>query len=154
MRISLDMADWSLGLSLIVLTTVVHTLGVVMLTLAGFKLRSWLENRGLRLREAVLIVIGVIGAVGLMLAVLHGTEYAIWALAYLWVGALDTPMHAMLYSIDSMTTRGASGLVLPSQWQLMGALEAADGMILFGISTAFIFAVMQAFWPLLMVQRR
>jgi hypothetical protein len=154
MRISLEMADWGLGLSLIVLTTVVHTLGVVMLTLAGFKLRSRLEHRGLCLREAVPIVIGVIGAVGLMLAVLHGTEYAIWALAYLWVGALDTPTHAMLYSIDSMTTRGASGLVLPAQWQLMGALEAADGMILFGISTAFIFAVMQAFWPLLMVQRR
>ncbi len=32
---------------------------------------------------------------------------------------------------------------------MMGALEAADGMLLFGISTAYIFAVMQAYWPML-----
>ena len=32
---------------------------------------------------------------------------------------------------------------------MMGALEAADGMLLFGISTAYIFAVMQMYWPIL-----
>jgi hypothetical protein len=31
----------------------------------------------------------------------------------------------------------------------MGALEAADGMLLFGISTAYIFTVMQTYWPLI-----
>jgi hypothetical protein len=55
----------------------------------------------------------------------------------------------MLYSVDSMTTRGASGLILPRHWQMMGALEAADGMLLFGISTAYIFGVMQVYWPIL-----
>ena len=34
-------------------------------------------------------------------------------------------------------------------WRVMGALEAADGMLLFGMSTAFIFAVMQTYWPIL-----
>jgi hypothetical protein len=149
-----EMKDWAWGLSLIVLTTVVHTLGVVTMALAGFRLLGGLERKGLRLRHAVPTVIGVIGAVGMLLAVLHGVEYTIWAAAYLWIGALDTPVHAMLYSIDSMTTRGASGLTLQPQWQMMGALEAADGMILFGISTAFIFAAMQAFWPLLRIHRR
>ena len=32
---------------------------------------------------------------------------------------------------------------------MMGALEAMDGMLLFGISTAYIFTVMQDYWPLL-----
>jgi hypothetical protein len=49
----------------------------------------------------------------------------------------------MLYSLDSFTTRGASGLLLGAEWQLMGALESADGMLLFGISTAFVFMVLQ-----------
>jgi hypothetical protein len=40
----------------------------------------------------------------------------------------------MLQSVESMTMRGASGLILPRHWQKMGALEAADGMLLFGIS--------------------
>jgi len=81
--------------------------------------------------------------------VLHGIEAAIWAAAYLWVGALGSSIDAMLYSIDSMTTRGASGLVVQQHWQMMGALEAVDGMLLFGISTAYIFAVMQLYWPML-----
>jgi hypothetical protein len=89
------------------------------------------------------------GAVGLLLAVLHGVEAAIWAAAYLWLGVLDSPTDAILYSVDSMTTRGASGLVLQEHWRMMGALEAADGMLLFGISTAYIFAVMQVYWPML-----
>jgi hypothetical protein len=36
---------------------------------------------------------------------------------------------------------------------MMGALEAFDGMLLFGISTAFIFAVMQISWPMLVSRR-
>jgi hypothetical protein len=36
----------------------------------------------------------------------------------------------------------------------MGALEATDGMLLFGISTAFVFAVMQAYWPILVEAHR
>ena len=146
--------DWALGLSLIVLTTAVHTTGVVMVALADLRLRRKLETQSLGLRHAILIVIGVVGAVGLLLAVLHGIECAIWAVAYLWLGAVDTPMHATLYSINSMTTRGASGLTLQPHWQMMGALEAADGMLLFGISTAYIFAVMHAWWPMLSPPRR
>jgi len=48
-----------------------------------------------------------------------------------------------------MSTRGASGLVLERHWRIMGALEATDGMLLFGISTAYIFAMMQAYWSLM-----
>ena len=76
-------------------------------------------------------------------------EAALWAAAYWWLGALNSPTDAILYSVDSMSTRGASGLTLERHWQLMGALEAMDGMLLFGISTAYMFAMMQAYWPLM-----
>jgi hypothetical protein len=52
-----------------------------------------------------------------------------------------------------MTTRGASGLSLQRHWRMMGALEAADCMLLFGISTAYIFALMHAYWPMLSHRR-
>ena len=78
-----------------------------------------------------------------------GIEAVIWAAAYIWLGALDSPKDAILYSVDSMTTRGASGLMLQQHWRIVGALEAAGGMLLFGISTAYIFAVMQMYWPML-----
>jgi hypothetical protein len=70
----------------------------------------------------------------------------------LWLGALGSPEAAILYSVDSMATRGASGVALQPHWQMMGALEAADGMLLFGISTAFIFTVMQFYYQNLLIQ--
>jgi hypothetical protein len=142
-------SSWIWGLSLIVLTIAIHAVGMVTLALVGVRFRVRLEARRLGLWHTIPILVGVIGAVGLLLAVLHGIEAAIWAAAYLWVGALGSSIDAMLYSIDSMTTRGASGLVVQQHWQMMGALEAVDGMLLFGISTAYIFAVMQLYWPML-----
>ncbi len=141
--------NWIWGLSLIALTIAIHATGVVMMASVGLEIRARLEIRNLGLRHVILIVTGGVGAVGLLLAVLHGIEAAIWAAAYVWLGALDSPKDAILYSLDSMTTRGASGLMLEPRWQMMGALEAADGMLLFGISTAYIFAVMQVYWPVL-----
>jgi hypothetical protein len=145
----LEIVNWTWGLSLIALTIAIHAMGVVMMAAAGFRIRAWLETRKLRLRQVIPILIGIVGAAGLLLAVLHAIEAAIWAVAYLWLGALGSPEAAILYSVDSMTTRGASGLMLPQHWQMMGALEAAGGMLLFGISTAYIFAVMQVYWPML-----
>ena len=120
-----------------------------MMALVGLVIRARLETRNLGFRHVILIMIGVVGAVGLLLAVLHGIEAAIWAAAYVWLGALNSPKDAILYSLDSMTTRGASGLMLEQHWQMMGALEAANGMLLFGISTAYIFALMQVYWSML-----
>jgi hypothetical protein len=51
--------------------------------------------------------------------------------------------------IETHRTRGASGLTLQRPWHLMGALEAVDGMLLFGVSTAYLFSVMQVYWSML-----
>jgi hypothetical protein len=85
----------------------------------------------------------------LLLAALHGIEAALWAVAYRWLGALDSLADAILYSVDSISTRGASGLMLEPHWRTMGALEAMGGMLLFGISTAYIWTVMQIYWSLI-----
>ena len=146
----MESVNWTWGLLLIALTVAIHAAGVVMMAFVGFGIRARLETRTLGLRHVIPLVIGIVGAVALLLAVLHGIEAAIWAAAYIWLGALDSPKDAILYSVDSMTTRGASGLMLQQHWRMMGALEAAAGMLLFGISTAYIFSVMQAYWPMLL----
>ena len=134
------------GLTLVALTLAIHAAGVTFMVsvLRGIRIR--LESRSLRLPHVFAVVIGAITAMGLLLAALHGIEAAFWAAAYLWLGALGSPAAAILYSVDAMATRGASGLTLQPHWQMMGALEAANGMLLFGISTAFIFTVMQFYY--------
>ena len=112
--------------------------------LHSFRVR--LESRSPSLPRVSAIVIAIITTMGLLLAALHMIEAGFWAAAYWWLGALGSPEAAMLYSIDLIATRGASGLMLQPHWQIMGALEAADGVLLFGISTAFIFTVMQFYY--------
>jgi hypothetical protein len=51
-----------------------------------------------------------------------------------------------------MTTLDIPELTVPTRWWMVSALEAVNGVLLFGISTAFIFAVIQAYW--LMLSRR
>ena len=144
------MENWTWGLSLIGLTIAMHGAGVMLMALAGVSIRARIESRNhLTLRHVAAIQIGLIGVVGLLLAALHGVEAALWAAAYWWLGAISSPADAILYSVDSISTRGGSGLVLERQWQPMGALEAVDGMLLFGISTAFIFAFMQIYWSII-----
>ena len=144
------MENWAWGLSLIVLTIAIHTTGVIFMAFATVRIRVRLESGNhFELRQVLAINVGLIAMVGLLLAALHGIEAALWAAAYWWLGALSSPVEALLYSVDSISTRGASGLVLERHWRMMGALEAMDGMLLFGISTAYIFAVMQGYWSLL-----
>jgi hypothetical protein len=141
--------NWTWGLSLIALTVVIHAAGVAAMALVGASIRVRVESYRFGLWHAFAIFISLIGVVGLLLALLHGVEAGMWAAAYWWLGALGSPEDAILYSVDSITTRGESGLALQQHWRMMGALEAADGMLLFGISTAFVFAVMQGYWPIL-----
>jgi hypothetical protein len=143
-------SNWAWGLSLIALTIAIHATGIASMGLMTLGIRSRVEARSSpRFHHLLATVISLIGVVGLLLAVLHGIEAALWAVAYWWLGALNSPADAMLYSVDSLSTRGASGLTIERHWQMMGALEATDGMLLFGISTAFIFTAMQAYWPIL-----
>jgi hypothetical protein len=138
--------SWGWSLALVALTIAVHVSGVVLLGLWIERFEIRLRRRGRSYLDSRTGTIGVIIGIALSLAVFHAIEAMIWAVAYVWLGAMRSPAGAILYSVDSMTTRGASGLSLGPQWSLLGAIEAGDGMLLFGISTAFLFYVMLHLW--------
>jgi hypothetical protein len=56
----LQSINWAWGLSLIALTIAIHTMGVVMMAVAGLRIRARLETRNLGFRHAILMVIGVV----------------------------------------------------------------------------------------------
>ena len=115
--------NWTWGLLLIALTITMHGAGVILMALVGVSIRARIESRNhLTLRHVAAIQIGLIAAVGLLLAALHGMEAALWAAAYWWLGALNSPADAILYSVNSMSTLGDSGLTLEPHWRLIGAL--------------------------------
>ena len=87
--------------------------------------------------------------------VLHAGEASIWAFAYNFLGALPNYRIALLYSLNAITSYGHTNVNLDDRWHLMGALEALNGWLLFGLSTAFLFSVIEKVWSVdSRVQRR
>ena len=90
----------------------------------------------------------VLGATVLLATALHGLVGLLWATAYLALNAIPDFASAMLYSVSAMTSYGHVNLYLAERWQMMGALEALNGMLLFGLTTAFLFSAIQRVLPL------
>ena len=135
--------NWAWGLPLVVLTAFVHAFALVLIRdQAVLKLRAILRARRSSMVLAVVAAVTV-----LLLTLLHAAEATAWAGAYVAVGARPDFTSAMLYSLSAMTSYGHANIFLAEDWQVMDAIEALNGMILFGLSTAFLFAVLQAHWP-------
>ena len=133
-------ADWAWGLPLIVLTVLIHVTGLGLMTQRVVHGNIGRKIERLHPRLAFVLVVG---ATTLLATTLHGLEAGIWATAYRSLGALPDFRSAMLYSLNAMTSYGHTSLELPDHWHLLGALEALNGWLLFGLSTAFLFAVIE-----------
>ncbi|HME71202.1 MAG TPA: ion channel [Myxococcota bacterium] len=75
----------------------------------------------------------------------HLIETVVWALVFLLCGEFVHFSPALYHSATNYTTLGYGDIILSAPWRLLGPLEAADGMLLFGLSTAILFAVIQRF---------
>jgi hypothetical protein len=72
---------------------------------------------------------------------LHLIEISAWAFWYAWAQAMPDVTSAFYFSAVTYTTTGYGDLVLPSEWRLVGGIEALTGILLCGWSTGFFFAV-------------
>ncbi|WP_294533271.1 hypothetical protein [uncultured Rhodoblastus sp.] len=137
-------ADWFWGLPLLILTVVFHVsifvlMGRTMVRKARVSKARDLETRPQRRRRFILgIALIALGA-----AALHSFEASVWAMLYLWLDALPDAETAMLYSLGAITSYGHAGVYLPDRWRLLGAIEAMNGLILFGLTTAFLFGAIE-----------
>lgn len=73
-------------------------------------------------------------------------ETVFWSATYLFLGAIEHFEEALYFSIVTFTTLGYGDIVLSESNRLLASLEAANGIIIFGWSTAIIMAVVQRFY--------
>jgi hypothetical protein len=136
---------WLWSIPLIVVTIVFHSFALGLLSRGLLILLK--DDRKKRLTHALSVF--VVGGSSLCTICLHGLEAWMWSVAYHLLGTLGGDRkEAMLYSISVMTTVGGTNLHLEPSWALMGPLEALDGWILFGLTGAFLFALIQKVWSL------
>ncbi len=121
---------------MIALTVVIHIAGIIGLI-------AYLKARGTRIvghrnyiamtRVLVVTILGIF--------FVHTAEIWIWAVLYLWLGEFESMERALYFSTATFTTLGYGDITLQERWQLLSSFEAANGIILFGVSTAFVFGV-------------
>ena len=85
----------------------------------------------------------VLSALVMLMGLAAYAESALWAAFYFWVGAIPTFAEALYFSLVTYTTLGYGDVTLGGEWRLLGAFEAANGIIMFGWTTALITAVAQ-----------
>lgn len=73
----------------------------------------------------------------------HLVEIAFWAVLFMICGEFQEFGTAYDHSAVNYTTLGYGNVVMTPSWRLLGPLESANGILMFGVSTAMIFAVIQ-----------
>lgn len=128
------------GITVTLLTIVVHALGLT--TIIHFVRR---ERRLGRAGTVFLANVAIVAVAVLLALAAHLIEMAIWAALFAICGEFPALGAAFYHSAVNYTTLGYGDrdVVMSGTWRLLAPLEAVDGMLMFGVSTAMIFAVIQ-----------
>jgi hypothetical protein len=70
-------------------------------------------------------------------------EINLWAILFMMCGEFRYFGTALYHSAVNYSTLGYGDIVMSPKWRMLGPIEAANGALLFGVSTAMIFAVIQ-----------
>lgn len=74
-------------------------------------------------------------------------EVTAWAAAYLAVDAIEGLEKAIYFSMVTYTTLGYGDVLLDEQWRLLASYQAANGIIMFGWTTAIVmYAIRQVYF--------
>ena len=119
-------------------TVVIQALAMMpMIHFVHYELR--VGRAGVRFRKDVAIVAGAT----LVALCAHLVAIATWAIVFSLCGEFSQLAEAVYHSGLNYTTLGDSDVVMSPAWRLLAPLEGANGMLMFGVSTAILFAIIQ-----------
>ena len=127
-----------LGALLTLATTVMHALFTV--GLIAFLRSEHVAQWAFRTRWSRVSVISVLV---LLLFLLSVFEASLWAVAYVTVGAIQGLEEALYFSVVTFTTLGYGDITLGEDWRLLSSFQSANGVMIFGWTTALIVGVLQ-----------
>ena len=93
-------------------------------------------------RQSFQLVAVMIATVSVLMAA-HIVEVAVWALAYRMVDIAPPGTDLLYFAFVNYTTLGYGDVTPVARWHLLGPMTAMNGVLLFGWSTAVIFAVLR-----------
>lgn len=137
-----------LGFALVAASALLHATSMVVIG-------EWLGKRRTGFESHVsvkLLSIRLSGIFGIVL-LLHLAEITLWAIIFHSLGLLNGFATSLKFSFGSYTTNSAPDVQLPVEWELLGQLESITGALLIGLSTAFLFFVIQKVFEIRQILR-
>jgi len=92
------------------------------------------------LRESQWRDILVLSIVMLMMLFSNLAQMLIWAVLFVLLGEFTDLTTALYHSAVNFVTLGYGDIVMSERWRFLGPLEAVNGILMFGVSTAVITA--------------
>lgn len=133
-----------IGAALIAVTVVIHAAGTTHWV--RYLGRHYVRKDGrLKVEKSMQVLIST----GLVMVVLHVIQVVLWAAAYLALmpdGELESFEKAVYFSFVTFTTLGYGDITLSEGVRILSGIEAMNGILLVGWSTAVLFAVVQRVW--------
>lgn len=131
---------------MILLTSIIHGFGLHrIMTYVGRRAHKTSGSPAYQqVRKVKLLVFAILGIFALITV-----HIWLWAVMYkmLNINELKTLEDSVYFSTVSFTTLGFGDIVLKDQWRILSGIEAANGIVLLGWSTAFLIEVMGAVYP-------
>jgi voltage-gated potassium channel len=124
----------ALALLLVFMSVAVHAIAVAHLMV---RLMNSSRLRVLNVLRSHVLLLFLVFTV---LLASHLAQALLWAVAYSAIGGFDDLATSLYFSLSTYTTVGFADVVLPQHLRLLGPLEAATGVLMFGWSTGYIFA--------------
>jgi hypothetical protein len=123
----------AIGSALIFLTMTVSTGLWFLHERVLIRLRRWTGRRHFGFQMVTVLLNTLFSTILMMTA-----SVWIWAVALRGLGLFDSLEHSVYFSLVAFTTLGFGDVLLPAEWQLLGGLSAANGLLLFGLLTAML----------------
>jgi hypothetical protein len=133
-----------IGAALVVITVIMHAAGTTG-WLRVMTRRYAASDGSVRPGKTLHVLIGTV----IVLLFLHTLEIIVWAYAYLALlpsGELASFEESVYFSFVTFTTLGYGDITLTENWRLLSGIEALNGIMLVGWTTAMLFAVVQKTW--------
>ena len=91
----------------------------------------------------------ILCSTAVFLLLLHILEVTVWALVYLALPQLpefEDAEQALYFSTVTFASLGYGDVFIQGSWRLLSAIQAMTGLLIFGWSTALLYAVVQRLW--------
>ena len=137
-----------IAVAIVSVCLIVHVAGILVMAEWLLRRREYLQRNATKRRFAALLITLFAG-----IMFLHLIQTALWAGFYFTQGLFSDFETSLYFSMVSFTTVGYGDVLLPRAWRLFGVLEGFSGVLLCGISTAFMFGVVNAVIQIRIQQR-